>query len=219
MPIGDQPTFAEYSAPRRSACSSWLRSYFRKRMLRPAAPPATYGAAFGNEDARQHGAAHQRDLPRVTLGRVPRVDVADLVAEHAGHLGLGVEVREQPARDVDVAARQRERVDVGLVDDGEVPRQVRPLRRGGQPHPHAGHVLLQRRVVVHAHLGAELLVGLAADADLLALAHERELALAGHRVGGARRRRDGERGEQGRGREPSPTAGADEAGCACGPPV
>ena len=56
-------------------------------------------------------------LPRVGLRRVARGDVADLVTEHAGQLGFVVEIREDAARHVDVAARQRERVDRGTVDD------------------------------------------------------------------------------------------------------
>ena len=42
---------------------------------------------------------------------MPRGDVADLVAEHAGELRFVVQEREDAARYVDVAAGQRERVD------------------------------------------------------------------------------------------------------------
>ena len=48
--------------------------------------------------------------------RVTRGDVADLVAEHGRELGLGVEVAHDAARDVDVAARQREGVDLLAVE-------------------------------------------------------------------------------------------------------
>ena len=64
---------------------------------------------------------------RVLLRRVPGRHVADLVAEHAGKLRLVVEVRQDAARDVDVSARQRERVDRRLIDDGKMPRKVGTL--------------------------------------------------------------------------------------------
>ena len=62
------------------------------------------------------------------LHGVARRDVADLVAQHAGQLRFVVQIRQDAARDVDVAAGQRERVDGRQVDDRELPRQVRPLR-------------------------------------------------------------------------------------------
>ena len=48
-------------------------------------------------------------------------------------------------------------------------------------------IALQLGIVVHAHLAADLGVGLLADRDFLRLAHERDLALAGDGIGGARR--------------------------------
>ena len=45
--------------------------------------------------------------------RVARRDVADLVPEHGGELGLGVEVGHEPAGGVDESAGQGERVDGG----------------------------------------------------------------------------------------------------------
>ena len=83
-------------------------------------------AARRNEDAQRAERGDAADafvLPR----RMPRGDVADLVAEHAGQLRFVVEKRQDAARDVDEAARQRERVDCRLIDDGELPGQVRPL--------------------------------------------------------------------------------------------
>ena len=48
-------------------------------------------------------------------------------------------------------------------------------------------VALQLGVVVDAHLAADLGVLLLADGQLLGLAQQRHLLLAGHRIGGARR--------------------------------
>ena len=60
---------------------------------------------------------------------MPRRDVSDLVAEHSRELRLVIEERQDAARDVDEAARQRERVDRGLIHDRELPRQ------GGRRRP------------------------------------------------------------------------------------
>ena len=91
-------------------------------------------------------------VPRVLLHRMPRGDVADLVAEHAGQLRLVVEKRQDAARDVDESARQRERVDRRLIDDGELPRKVRPLRQLRETQPDVADVLCELGIVVDAHL-------------------------------------------------------------------
>ena len=139
----------------------------------------------GHEDAGQQHAERAAGRARVLLRHVAGGDVAHLVAEHAGELGLVAQVREQPARDVDEAAGQRERVHGRRVDHGEGPRQVRTVRDGGDPFADAGHVALQLVVVVDAHLATDLGVATAADLDLLGLADEGDLALTGDRVGRA----------------------------------
>jgi hypothetical protein len=95
------------------------------------------------------------------------------------------EKRENAARDVDEAAGQGKSVDRRLIHDGELPRQPRPLGLLCHAEADVADVLLQRRVVVDAHLLADLPVGLLPHRDFLALAHERELTTAGHRVRGA----------------------------------
>ena len=122
-----------------------------------------------------------------------RGDVADLVAEHAGQLGLVVQIREKAARHIDVSAGQRERVDRGAVDDGERPRQVGAMRVARELLADLVDVALQVRIVVDAHLPADLGVLLLADRELLGLAEERHLLLAGDRV---RRARRGDRDEK-----------------------
>ena len=55
------------------------------------------------------------------LRAVPRHDVTDLVAQHAGQLSFGLEPLQQPFGDEHLAARQRKRVDrLGVVQDVEV---------------------------------------------------------------------------------------------------
>ena len=73
-------------------------------------------------------------------GAVPRGDVADLVADHAGQVGLAVEVGHDAARDVHIAAGQRKGVDLGAVEHREGPRQVGPLRLARQAQADVGHV-------------------------------------------------------------------------------
>ena len=55
----------------------------------------------------------------VALRAVAASDVADLVAQDASELGLVVGERHQPAGDIDIAARQRERVDHVAVEQRE----------------------------------------------------------------------------------------------------
>ena len=88
------------------------------------------------------------------LLQVLRGDVADLVAEHGGEVRLVLEVRQDAARDVDVAAHGREGVDVVGVDDREVPLELGPLADRGELLADALDVLLELEVAVHAHLPA-----------------------------------------------------------------
>ena len=118
---------------------------------------------------------------------MPGRDVPDLVSQHAGQFRLVGEERQDTARDVDEPAGKRERVDGGLVDHRELPWQARALRELGEPQADAAHVLLQLRIVVDAHLRADLGVRLLAERDLLRFAHQRELALPGHGVRGTGR--------------------------------
>jgi hypothetical protein len=86
------------------------------------------------------------------LARVARGDVRDLVSEHAGELVLGVQETEQPARDVHVAARQRERVGLGLVGHRELPGALGPLGHGRELLADGAHVALERGVAHESDL-------------------------------------------------------------------
>src|SRR6185436_21173689 len=85
----------------------------------------------------------------------------------------------------DVAAGQREGVDGGVVDDGEVPGQVGALGARGELAAESLDVALQLAVVVKTELLHHLLVVLTAESDLLVLAVEVELFVASRGVGGA----------------------------------
>jgi len=144
---------------------------------------------LGHENPEHGEPAAGERLVRCGFRGVPRVDMADFVAEHRGHLRFVAEERHDAARQIDVAAGQRERVDRRLVDDRERPRQVGPFRGLRELTPDAFDVALQRRVLIDAHRLADFGVVLSAELDLLGFRHENELASPGGRI---RRTRDGQ---------------------------
>ena len=83
-------------------------------------------------------------------------DVRNLVAEHAGQLGFGLDQRERAARDVHEPARRRKRVDAVGVEHDERPRQLRPRRLLGQHRADERDVLVDRRVLHDAEPLADL---------------------------------------------------------------
>ena len=121
--------------PSRSASSSSSRPYFRNNTPSPWRRASANGAVPGTKMPSDREADAGLRLARVLLRGMTRGDVADLVAEHAGQLRLVVQIRQDAARDVDVAARQREGVDRGAVDNGERPRQVGPVRQRARRWP------------------------------------------------------------------------------------
>ena len=66
-----------------------------------------------HEDAADEHAHGCDRRPRILLRGMARGHVPDFMPEHAGQLGLIVQIRQNAARDVDVSARQRERVHRG----------------------------------------------------------------------------------------------------------
>ena len=136
----------------------------------------------GTEDhaeLRELGARHLRCS-------VTRGDVRDLVAQDAGQLVFGVDALEHAARDVDVAARKRHRVDHRRVDDGEVPRQMRTIRcRSDALADGIDEPIELRLLVVNAELTDHFLVRLLTDLDFLALGDDVEFALVCDRIRGA----------------------------------
>ncbi len=74
-----------------------------------------------DEDAERDEPYRPADRTRVLLRRVARGDVAGFMTQHTSELRFIIEKRQNAARDVDVAARKRERVDDGRIDHGVVP--------------------------------------------------------------------------------------------------
>ena len=81
----------------------------------------------GHDLGQNAGADLRRHRARVLVDAVACGDVADLVAEHGGELGLVLDVGHDAAGDVDVAARQREGVDLVAVEYRESVLKVRTV--------------------------------------------------------------------------------------------
>ena len=161
---------------------------------------AAHARAF--EHRAKHRGGQHADAGALLAGGALRTvaggHVADLVADHAGQLGLAVEVGHDPARHVDIAAGQREGVDLRAVEHGEGPLEVGPVRLRGQALAELVHVGLQLCVGVGAVFLQHPLVGFLAFGDLVLLAHDRALGLAGDGVDdvGAAARHEGGRQQE-----------------------
>jgi hypothetical protein len=84
--------------------------------------------------------------PGERLHTVSRVYVRDLVREDGCQLGLRVEDAKNAARDENKAAGQGEGVRHRIVRDAERPRELGPVRFGGQARPHLLYVVLKRLI-------------------------------------------------------------------------
>jgi hypothetical protein len=140
---------------------------------------------LGDEDAEQREPDAGARRFRVLLRGMARRHVADLVSEHTRELRFVVEKRHDPAREIDVSAGQRKRVDRGRIDDGEMPGKVRAFGRAREAHADVLHVPLERFVLINAHLLADFPVHLLPDLNFLRFAHQREFAISRRGIGRA----------------------------------
>ena len=85
-------------------------------------------------------------------------DVADLVRQHSGQLGLIFQIGQQAAIDVDVATGQGKGVDVGAVDHGKGKCRIGFIAVGDQSLADTIDIGLQFRVIVGSTLRNHLLV-------------------------------------------------------------
>ena len=139
--------------------------------------------------------------------RVPRGDVADLVAEHRRELRLAVEIGHDAARDVDVAARQREGIRLLAVEDRKRPGEIGAFSLGSDALPDLVDISLQALVVVPSVLLEDLRVHLAPDVDLLFLGHRDDVRAAGGGIARTARRNDRAAGNRGKHDPPSNRGG------------
>ena len=102
-------------------------------------------------------AADEVGLARLLLADlgVARDHVAHLMGQHRGELGIVVGERDQSARHVELAGRQREGVDRLRIEHGDLVMQVRPLGRRDQALDRLLDHGLQPRIVVDAAIGRE----------------------------------------------------------------
>jgi hypothetical protein len=116
-----------------------------QHLVRRRAEPADDGAERrAHEPGRRRAEPRQdaeRRRARHALHGVARRDVTDLVAEHARELVLGRGDGEDAARHVDVAARQRERVRLAMIDDVERVVDALERRLGGDALADLAHVV------------------------------------------------------------------------------
>ena len=166
----------------------------------------------------QHVVDHRaadRDLARLFLAqrRMLEDHVRHLVREHRGELGVVVGDREQPARDVELAGRQREGIDRRRVEQRHLVGDVGSVGGGDQAVDDPGHLHFELGVIICAAIGREDTLVLALGRRgrgrvlgrrLLRRRRHQILLVAGEAVAraGGERKRGGDQGEQ----RPSRTA-------------
>ena len=96
-----------------------------------------------------------------------RGDVADLVTQHGGQLGLGVQIGEDAAGDIDIPAGQREGVDLRGIHHQKLVLQTGAVTGLGQALADVVDIALQDGIVISAVLRAYFLVFAAPGADFL----------------------------------------------------
>ncbi len=106
-----------------------------------------------------------RGLPRLVFADrgVVGDDMRHLVRQHRRQFRGVVRQRDQAARDIELAGRQREGVDRRRIQDRDLIGQVRPLGRGDQPLDGLGDQRQELRVVIDAAIGGEDALVLALD--------------------------------------------------------
>ena len=93
-------------------------------------------------------AADEIDLLLLLLAQLgmPGDDMAHLMGDHRSKLGVVVGERDEAARHIKLAGRQRESIDRLRIEDGDLVMQVRLIRRGHQTFDHLLDHGLQPRV-------------------------------------------------------------------------
>src|ERR1035437_3463384 len=98
---------------------------------------------------------------------VPCRDVADFMPQYGCQFGFRIQVGQDAARDVDIAAGQCEGVDLCRIQHGKVILQIGAMALAGDALAYAVYVVLQGFGTVHLVLLLDLLVVLSADGNLL----------------------------------------------------
>ena len=115
-----------------SASNSWAREKFASAILDLASASApSLRIAEQSVATRLTSAACRAWSSRIAAWRAITCAISCASTEASSELVVGE--REQAARDVELAVRQREGVDRRRVEDGDLVFQVRPLGGGDQP--------------------------------------------------------------------------------------
>jgi hypothetical protein len=115
-----------------------------------------------------------------------RRDVADFMSQHTSQLRLITQIRQDPASQIDEATWQRKGIHRWRINDRKLPRKVRSMGERRESKPDFLDIPLDARIAVDPHVTLDLGISLLTQRDFLGLTHQDELAIAGHRVRGAR---------------------------------
>ena len=153
-PNESKPARAEMPTPMPSASNSCAREKLASVSFDFASASAPVCGSLSTSLTRR---ADDRGLPRLLLadGGVARNDVAHFMRQHGGEFGFVIGERDQPARNIKVAVRQRESIDRRRVEDGNAIFQIGPFRRRDQTIDGLFDGRLQPRVLIDAAIGGE----------------------------------------------------------------
>ncbi len=150
-------------------------------------------ARAGHAGIQQHpqhaGGEHAQTgalLPGGALRTVSCGDMTDFVTHDPGKIGFAIHVGHQAARDIDISARQRERIDLRTVEHREMPFKVPAVGLRGKSLTQFVHIILQRLAGISTEFGQDLLMRLLAFGDLARFVHHRALGFARDRIGDRR---------------------------------
>ena len=133
--------------------------------------------------------------------------MADLMTDHTREFGLVVGKRHQAARDIDIAARNREGVDHVAVEQREGEGLVRHFRNGMKAQCNIGDIGIEaRKLFIDAELLDHLGMGVRTDLAFLCRRNDGEIGFSGRRVCGTGRKQACN-GQQGSDQEESPQPG------------
>ena len=109
--------------------------------------------------------------------------MAYLVPHHTGQFGLAVQVGQDSACEIHVAARHSKGIYDWGVQDLELVRQTRSVRESGHLPSDVVHIGNQFLILVGPIVLNNLPIGLAAQLNFFPLAEQHKLGVPGHRVG------------------------------------
>ena len=151
----------------------------RQRLHERSAGLVVHAGHQNRTEHRTHPCGRRRAL---LAHAVAGGDMTDLVTDHPREFRLRIEIGQDAARDVDIAAGQGERVDVRAVDHSEMPLQARPVALLRQRLADRIDIGLQRGGGNCGVFLQDILVRRSAHLDFLRLGHQNEIPVARDRI-------------------------------------